>query len=157
MTEPIIPVAEALKNFDVLAQQICDAPRELKALAFWAIAEIDRLRANPTQRAMLEAVPDRLMRDIVNDQRRGVSEPSSMATAPGARAPEPRGGTGWIDAQPLKPPPGVDILDRMMDAEDAKDRAAQIVEAAMARRVARPTDNAPPVQPTPAKQSKAPS
>jgi len=45
---------------------------------------------------MAAAVPDSLMRDLVNDQRRGVSAPSSMAVKPDAR-PEPPGpkGTGW--------------------------------------------------------------
>jgi hypothetical protein len=92
----------------------------------FALAELDRQRANPTQRAMMEAVPDRLMADIVNDQRRGVAPASSLASTPGARAPEPRKGTGWVDSAPLKSPPGVDILDRMMDVEDAKDRSERL-------------------------------
>jgi hypothetical protein len=91
--------------------------------------------SNPVQRAMLEATPDRLMADIVNDQRRGVTPPSSMAAAPNARA-EPRKGTGWVDSAPLKPPPGVDILDRMMDAQDAKDRSELVARMQAAQRQA---------------------
>ena len=41
------------------------------------------LKAILPNRAMYEACPDSLMRDIVNDQRRGVSPPSSLASTPG--------------------------------------------------------------------------
>jgi hypothetical protein len=130
----------------------------LKALGFWALCEIDRQRAanrNPTLAAMQAAMPDRLMRDIVADQRRGVAEPSSLAATPNAPAPAVRG-TGWVDPAPLAPPPGVAIMDRMLDAQDARDRAARIVDAALDRarrgtiadtpRAApeRPTENTPP-------------
>jgi hypothetical protein len=53
-------------------------------------------------------------------------------------AQEPVRGTGWVDSVPLGPPPGVKILDQIMDHMDAKDRAERIVDAAIdrARRVA---------------------
>ena len=155
---------EALQDLEKLHQQLMAAPPELACLAWFGICEMDRQRAaarNPTLAAMRGAVSDQLMRDIVNDQWRGVSAPASMATTPGARPEPPRGGTGWIDPAPLGPPPRVAIMDRMMDAQDARDRAELIVNAAMARRVAdaaRPTETKPtgtPVQP--AKQSKASS
>jgi hypothetical protein len=151
---------------------------EIQSLVLVAIAEIDRRNAvarNPALAAMIEAAPNKLMAEIVN----GVAQPTSPATTPGARAPEPRGGTGWIDPTPLAPPPGVAILDRMMDAADARDRASRIVDAALNRAhraaiadtprapvqeptvgegakptPARPTENAQPVQPMPAKQSR---
>ena len=77
-----------------------------------------------------------------------------MAATPNARAPEPVRGTGWSEPAPLAPPPGVALCDAMMDAADARDRAARIVDAAMARRGAvaeRPTETTPagsPVQAT---------
>jgi hypothetical protein len=64
----------------------------------WALCEIDRqnaARRNPGLAAMVEAMPDRLMRDIVNDQRRGVASPSSLASKPDAPQPESKKGTGW--------------------------------------------------------------
>ena len=45
---------------------------------------------------MREAVPDSLMAGIVADSRRGVSDPRSIASAPGAPPPPERPkGTGW--------------------------------------------------------------
>jgi len=53
-------------------------------------------------------------------------------------------GTGWSDPTPLGPLPGVSLCDRLMDAQDRKDRAeliaftvnraARIVDAAIAAR-----------------------
>jgi hypothetical protein len=39
--------------------------------------------------------------------------------------------SGWVDPLPLKPPPGVNLADRIVDAQDQKDR----VEAAFRRRL----------------------
>ena len=89
--------------------------------------------ASPVQQAMLNAVPDRLMADIVNDQRRGVSPPSSLATTPGDPPRPARPGTGWADPAPLGPPPGTRYVDALCDAADAKDRAERIVDAAIDR------------------------
>jgi hypothetical protein len=55
--------------------------------------ELKAILANPVQRAILDACPDSLMREIVNDHRRGVSAPSSLATTPG-EPPRPARGTG---------------------------------------------------------------
>jgi hypothetical protein len=132
---------EALRDMDLLASQVIAAPPEIRALAWWAIIEIDRqrnARLNPTLAAMQQAVPDTLMRDLVNDQRRGVSEPSSLALKRDAKPEPERYRPSHYDPTPLGPPPGVDILDRLMDQEDAKDRRARIVDAAAdyARRAA---------------------
>ena len=53
---------------------------------------------------------------------------------------------GFDGVQPLATPPGVDIMDRMIDVQDARDRANQITGNADA--------GSPP---TPPKQSRAPS
>jgi hypothetical protein len=39
-------------------------------------------------------------------------------------------GTGWQHEVPLSNPPGTAICDRLMDAQDAKDRAALVAQAA---------------------------
>jgi hypothetical protein len=46
-------------------------------------------------REMAEAVPDRLLADIVADSRRGVTPPSSLASTPNAAPAEPKKGSGW--------------------------------------------------------------
>jgi hypothetical protein len=87
-------VIEALSDMERLATQVLAAPPELRAPCWWAITEIDRqklARANPTRAAMKMAVPDALVRDLVNDQRRGVSAPASMASTPGAPTAEGNG------------------------------------------------------------------
>jgi hypothetical protein len=69
---------------------------------------------------MARAVPDSLMRDIVRDFGRGVTQPSSVIPQ---RGQEPVRGTGWVDATALRPPPGQELIGRMMDAEDRQWRA----------------------------------
>lgn len=61
---------------------------------------------------MARVVPTSLVRDIVRDFRRGVSQPSSIEREPEVR------GSGWVDPAPLGPPPGIKLIDRMMAAED---------------------------------------
>jgi hypothetical protein len=67
---------------------------------------------------MARAVPDGLMRDIVKDFWKGVSRPSPMIP----QEPVQRG-SGWVDPGPLRPPPGVELIDRMMAVEDRQWRA----------------------------------
>jgi hypothetical protein len=125
-------VLEALRDMELVSKHLMRCPPEIRTLVVFAVAEVDRqlaVRRNPTLSAMCEATPDSLMRDIVADSRRGVAQPSSMAATPGDRASEPRKGTGWRDLDPLKAPPGVDIMDRMMDAADARDRVERMQAA----------------------------
>jgi hypothetical protein len=121
---------EALSDMERLRSSWAASPPEIQCLVVFAVAEIDRqlaARRNPGLAAMTEAVPDKLMREIVSDSRRGVAAPSSLASKPDAPPPEPRPrGTGWRDLEPLTPPPGVAIMDAMMDVQDVKDRAEAI-------------------------------
>jgi hypothetical protein len=55
--------------------------------------------------------------------------PSSPSTAASAPAEAPRG-TGWRREIPISPPPGVNYADRLMDAQDAKDRHELIMQEA---------------------------
>jgi hypothetical protein len=55
--------------------------------------------------------------------------------APKTKMLEPResyGPKGWIDNIPLGPPPGVALCDRLMDAQDARDRA-DLIDAEIKR------------------------
>jgi hypothetical protein len=125
---------EAATSPDLLAELIAAGPA-VRTLALSMIVEMDRqqlARRNPTLAAMMEAVPDKLMADIVNDQRRGIPPPSSLAAAP--NAPEPPRGSGTYTPAPLGPPPGQRWIDAMLDEADAKDRVQRIVDAAITER-----------------------
>jgi hypothetical protein len=79
-------------------------------------------------RAMLAAEPRGFMADVVRDNR-GPTGPTGMIprAQPSGGGPATSGsGTGWGHSTPLGPPPGVAQADRLMDAQDARDRAELI-------------------------------
>jgi len=85
--------------------------------------------------AMVAAVPSNFMRDVVRDNRAArtpATIPSSQPTG-GGQANVPGSGTGWGHSTPLGPPPGVAQADRLMDAQDACDRAELIEREAKLR------------------------
>jgi hypothetical protein len=84
-------------------------------------------------REMAAAVPDHLVRTIARD--RYSTAPVSQVSQPEPTS-KPVNTTGFRDALPLAPPPGVALADRLMDVQDAKDRADLIVGEA-GRRVRR--------------------
>jgi hypothetical protein len=65
--------------------------------------------------------------------------PMSPSSPPvsGARRGVAGSGTGWAHSAPLGPPPGVAQADRLMDAQDAKDRAELIRQEAQQRALAK--------------------
>jgi hypothetical protein len=78
--------------------------------------------------AMVNAVPDRMLRDIVHDNRgprtpTGMIPRSQQPTGGGGPANVPGSGTGWAHETPIGPPPGIRYVDAQLDAQDAKDRA----------------------------------
>jgi hypothetical protein len=68
---------------------------------------------------MRMAVPDNLLRSIVDDNRNPSTSPSSMAGP--VKAVERRPNVA-VEV-PLRSPPGIDACDRLMDAADAVDKA----------------------------------
>jgi hypothetical protein len=72
---------------------------------------------------MIRAVPDSLLRDIVNDIRRGPAVRSSLASRPQSSEPARPVGGGTV---PIQPPPGIDIIDRMCASQAAIERTAAI-------------------------------
>jgi len=84
---------------------------------------------------MAAAVPDRMIKDIERDNQAPTGRPgmipSSQVSGPGGGV--TGSGTGWVAPNPLSPPPGVNILDKIMDHEDAKDRAELIEREARLR------------------------
>ena len=81
-----------------------------------------------TMREMIAATAG-VMADLRADARRPnpVTEASSstVKSTPSA-LPQPRNTGGWRDEIPLSSPPGVELADRLMDHQDAKDRAELI-------------------------------
>src|SRR5262245_23820500 len=68
--------------------------------------------------ALTKCVDDKLMSEIVADQRRGVSPPSGLTTEPPTPSPVVKG-TGWLKATPLESPPGVKYVDAIAQHFDA--------------------------------------
>ena len=103
-------------------------------------AEANRLGLQAWQLEAARAVGTDLIADIVRDHRRGVHQVSSpLASTPDPRViTEPVGvitsgpvNRGWVDAAPLPDsPPGYQHIDRMMNAQDARDRAERVAELA---------------------------
>ena len=83
-----------------------------------------------TMRAMIDAVPESVMRDLRADARKPnpVTEASSstVRSTPSALSQQQQRGTGWRDEIPLSSPPGVALADRLMDHQDELDRAELI-------------------------------
>jgi hypothetical protein len=88
------------------------------------------------------SVPTDLVRDIVNDHRRGVHQVSSPLGKPAdpRAVMEPVGAVtfgpanrGWVEAPPLPDsPPGDWAIQRMIDEQNARDRAERVAALAKA-------------------------
>jgi predicted transcriptional regulator len=83
-----------------------------------------RARHTPQwQTEMANAVPTDVVRDVTHDPGlRRVSEPSSVLAQTSGRV-EIKRGTGWVEPNALGAVPGLGLMDKMLDAQDAQDRA----------------------------------
>jgi hypothetical protein len=79
-------------------------------------------------KAMTDVVDDRLLASIVQDSRRGVSPPSSLA-GPVEPRPAPVKGSGWDKPRLLEPPSGVQLCDQIADHFAKIDREQMIADA----------------------------
>jgi hypothetical protein len=89
--------------------------------------------------AMERATPTAMVQEIAMRDNRAPRGPSGEGIIPSSQGPLSAvrtggGGTGWRDAVPLGPPPGINHVDRLLDHADAVDR--QALMEAEARRVA---------------------
>jgi hypothetical protein len=84
--------------------------------------------------AMVNAVDDRTMRDLAahgtipGPSAAGAGSTISSHSDPGL--PGSHRGNGWRPETPFGPQPGINHVDRLVDAQDAKDRAELIAEHA---------------------------
>jgi len=94
-----------------------------------------------TVRDLAGGVSDANVRGIVGAARAPIGPttmaPSSPPVTGVRRGNVPGSGTGWAHSAPLGPPPGVAQADRLMDAQDARDRAELIEREAQQRAMAK--------------------
>ena len=86
--------------------------------------EARRRGLEPYQVRAMRAVSDQLIRAVVSDAYKGISQSASMI--PPDRGPAKPRGTGWQEAAPMQSPPGIDHIDRIVEAQTRADRAAAI-------------------------------
>ena len=110
-----------------LEQRITALPPELRA-QFQEMLELTRdyERCRAIERATKVTLP-------VDHSRWRVSGPPPSASTPAAEPSQQRP-SGWQKFDAIGPPPGVDICDRMMDAQDRRDKAALIEAERLAYR-----------------------
>ena len=87
--------------------------------------EAKRRRITVTELLMFNAVPDNVVRDIVGDARRGISQSQSMLTSRPEPTPTRKSDRGWVEPKPLTQPPGISLVDKLCDAQDARERAGR--------------------------------
>jgi hypothetical protein len=73
-------------------------------------------------------IPEHIVRGIVNDRHAPTGRPGMIPEQPnrGSTSPAPSTTPGYVDPRPLSNPPGVNWADKLMDAQDARDRAELI-------------------------------
>jgi hypothetical protein len=78
-----------------------------------------------TLREMCNAVPDHVMRGVMRDARAPTGRPGMIPEQPSNVRPDSGAAntSGWRDATPIGPPPGVAQADKLMDHQDKLDRA----------------------------------
>ena len=85
--------------------------------------EAKRGRIEPWQLEMAKFVPDKVVREIVSDNRRSSGKPSSLAASNKTEDREPQErGTGCPKERPIRPPEGVEWVDRLCEQQDRLDR-----------------------------------
>jgi hypothetical protein len=77
-------------------------------------------------REMVAAEPKGFMHDVALRDNRAPMTPATIPSSQAGGRPSGGGSKGWIEPTPLGPPPGVAQADRLMDAQDRKDRAELI-------------------------------
>jgi hypothetical protein len=98
--------------------------------------ELAMSRASLSPEVMAEfvkAIPTEMVRGIVKSG--GVGVLQSAGGTPTPTRVSAQNTSGWRDPGPLGPPPGLAIADRLMDVQDAKDRAERIIQHARMKAV----------------------
>jgi hypothetical protein len=121
----------ALKARVAELERAAKPPEPFKPQPYEPIDWTARMSMPPSAlRAMVEAVPDHMLREIAMRDARAPTSPSNtipsqQATGGGGPANAPGGGTGWVDPTPLRPPPGINYVDAQLIADDVRQRKAK--------------------------------
>jgi hypothetical protein len=87
-----------------------------------AMEELARIKGiSVTQLRMTLAAPTSVTQDIVRDNRH-TSHSTSLIPPKRSQPEGPSKGSGWAEPQPLRPPEGIALVDKLCDAQDALDR-----------------------------------
>jgi len=78
-------------------------------------------------REMVAAVPESVMQGIRADAFKSTGSANPQPTNQVQR------GSGWAKPIPVEPPPGIELCDRLVDAQDAQDRTELARKIAQAR------------------------
>jgi hypothetical protein len=133
-------IAELKKELAEMKASLAPTPNDAAAVARWRdeqhqLAERRAAGHLPFSRgdiaAMRAAAPDDVCKGIALRDARAPSSPSSPGAIPptvsNVRGPV---GTGWRDATPLGPVPGIGLVDRLLEVDSARQRGeAMIAEA----------------------------
>jgi hypothetical protein len=134
MTDELSELKARVAELEAKAKPPAPAPSTPQSFQRYDPTENFRMPASAL-REMVNAVPDQMMRDIAMRDGRAPTGPSAAGVIPSSQPLSNvrtggSGTSGWAREIPLSPPPGVNILDRIMDHEDAKDRHERMVEEA---------------------------
>jgi hypothetical protein len=95
-------------------------------------------------RAMVDAVPDHVMRGIVHDNRAPTGRPGMIPEQQISEVRRGAGdGTGWAREIPIGPSMHQRYVDQQLDAQDAKDRAELIKRDAQLKALDQLAENKP--------------
>jgi hypothetical protein len=95
----------------------------------WApINPLDRLSMpRSVMQEMAKAIPDAMVREIAMKDHRAPTGPSGQGIVPSSQQMTNVRGTsgrgGWSEPTPLGPPPGIDLVDAQLIADDVRQRA----------------------------------
>lgn len=143
MTDANKQIADLKVEVDQLKASLAPTPNDAAAMGRWkdemrAIAdrrEAQAYRPSPDEIAAFRAAcPDEVIHGIAMRDARAPQGPCSQgpASATVSHVRGPVGGTGWREASPLGPPPGLRYVDAQLDAQDRRDLDERIMQEALA-------------------------
>jgi hypothetical protein len=115
-------LADLSAKLEAMGKPVTPMPREpYQPRDYTARASMDA----ETKRELAKAIPDDLARDLRADLARGnpITQSAAQLTPDrGSGGVQIQRGSGWAEPNPLSAPPGVPIMDRLMDMQDAIDK-----------------------------------
>lgn len=132
-------IAALKKELKELKSSIAPTPNDPAAIGAWRDQQHQNAEArasgfNPFSRADLEemerAAPTSVVRDIALRDARAPTTPCSAGAIPPSATVSRPVGTGWRDATPLGPPPGIGLVDALLEVDTARKRGEHMIDEA---------------------------